>query len=420
MLDVQEFRAEPKGFDPGPRRDIAEITEVRPPGVRICRSTEDTNTAVLVYLHGGAFVRGDLEASDVLCREVAARGPCVVVSVDYRLAPEHLFPAALEDANAAIAWTRKNIEEYGGDPKRIALGGDSVGANLATVTANRNLAGEILVSGLFGLDDHLPESLVTNNEQEVLDGVAELYAGGVPLGDPRLSPLRRKDFRDAPPTFLVTSGGDPFVYQSQMLEGAPLRTRASDQIFAMLRDQICAGEIARGERLPTEKELAARYGVSVNTIREAVRGLSLMGLIEIQHGSGAYVTGSASGVVGTSLGMLLRFEHSGVTDVVCLAGVLHGHAATLAIERATEDDINALREAIDGITGETAGVLGPQVERFLVTFVDATHDPLLGALSRMLDRVVITVITDVYGPDSSTLTAEIGISGRSGSPFSTR
>ena len=192
-----------------------------------------------------------------------------------------------------------------------------------------------------------------------------------------------------------------------MTKTVPLRERASDQIFAALRDSICAGEPARGERLPTERELAARYGVSVNTVREAVRGLSLMGLVEVRHGSGAYVVGSASGVVGTSLGVLLRFEHVGLHDVVRLAGVLHRQVATSAVERATAADVAEFATAIEAIGSSSREFLPDQIERFLVAFAAAAHDPLLAALCGTLDRVVVTVTTDVVDGESPEFQAEI-------------
>lgn len=90
---------------------------------------------VLVWFHGGGHVIGSLDSYDSLCRQLALRADCVVVSVDYRLAPEHKFPAAVEDSFAALSWVGQHAAEIGGDANRIAVGGDSAGGNLAAVAA---------------------------------------------------------------------------------------------------------------------------------------------------------------------------------------------------------------------------------------------------------------------------------------------
>jgi len=89
----------------------------------------------LVYYHGGGFVIGDLDSHDSVCRRIALGGDCLVMAVDYRLAPEHPYPAAAEDAIAALDWTVANATEIGGDPARLAVGGDSAGGKLAAVAA---------------------------------------------------------------------------------------------------------------------------------------------------------------------------------------------------------------------------------------------------------------------------------------------
>lgn len=173
-----------------------------------------------------------------------------------------------------------------------------------------------------------------------------------------------------------------------MTERTPLsRVRASDQIFLDLQDRVLSGALAPGDRLPSERGLAETYGVSVNTVRESIRGLSLMGLVEVRHGLGAIVTVSPSALVGNALGMLLRLQRSGLTEVVRLAGVLHQYAASLAIDAADDADLERLADAVESIRPEPE-----HVERFLTAFVACAHDPLLAALSATLDHIVTSVV----------------------------
>ncbi|MBN2320965.1 MAG: alpha/beta hydrolase [Acidobacteria bacterium] len=111
---------------PGPGGDIP---------ARIYVPSGEEPLPVLLYFHGGGWVLGDLESSDGLCRILANAAGCIVVSVDYRLAPEHPFPAAIDDAYYATEWAAANAPVFGGDPSRIAVCGDSAGGNLAAVVA---------------------------------------------------------------------------------------------------------------------------------------------------------------------------------------------------------------------------------------------------------------------------------------------
>lgn len=174
----------------------------------------------LTFFHGGGGVLGDLDTHDALCRILAARGNCVVVAVDYRLAPEHPFPAAVDDALAAFRWVADEGARLGIDPQRIALGGDSMGGSLAAVAAHRardeggprpcfqlliypstDRGGETRSRRLFADGFFLTESL--------LSWFIEHYAGGADPSHPQISPLRASEFRELPPAFIATAGFDP-------------------------------------------------------------------------------------------------------------------------------------------------------------------------------------------------------------------
>ena len=128
--------------EPPPVAEIAELSADGPHGaipLRLYRPTRRSDdpapTPVLVYFHGGGWTIGDLDTHDVLCRQLANASGCAVVSVDYRMGPEHRFPAAVDDSLAATYWVRRHAAELGVDPARLAVGGDSAGGNLAAVVA---------------------------------------------------------------------------------------------------------------------------------------------------------------------------------------------------------------------------------------------------------------------------------------------
>jgi acetyl esterase len=124
-----------------PREPIANAEDRSVPGpagpltVRLYTPESVGPLPVLVWFHGGGFVAGDLEMQDDICRSLSNAGPCLVVSVEYRLAPEHRFPAGAEDAYAATLWTAENAAAIGGDATRIAVGGESAGGNLAAAVS---------------------------------------------------------------------------------------------------------------------------------------------------------------------------------------------------------------------------------------------------------------------------------------------
>ncbi|MSP26770.1 MAG: alpha/beta hydrolase [Myxococcales bacterium] len=174
----------------------------------------------LVYFHGGGFVAGSIESHDAVCRDLATGARCRVLSVEYRLAPEHKFPAASDDAETAVAFALDHAEELGLDPSRLAIGGDSAGGNLAAVTAlaMRGRAhapvAQLLIYPACDLTMSSPsiESLGQGFmlETDTIRWFREQYLpAGHDRRDPRVSPLFAPSFAGAPPAIVVTAGFDP-------------------------------------------------------------------------------------------------------------------------------------------------------------------------------------------------------------------
>ena len=183
---------------------------------------------VLIYLHGGGWSIGSPASHHKLACQLCAGAGVLVVNVDYRLAPEHPFPAPLDDCVAAARWTRANIGRFGGDATRLAVGGDSAGGNLSAAVIN-DLRGEIAFRGallIYGAFDVLgcrrdyvkwaPE------EDPVLDKHAmdlmlnAYFSGGASNDDPRVSPIKA-DLRQFPPACLLCGTWDPLLGDSRAL-----------------------------------------------------------------------------------------------------------------------------------------------------------------------------------------------------------
>jgi len=176
---------------------------------------------LIVFFHGGGWVIGDLDTHDEPCRMICRHAGVHVLSVDYRLAPEHPFPAAVEDALAATRWALGHARELGADPARVGVAGDSAGGNLAAVTA-RTLAREdgaaLALQALIypGTDFVAPtrsQQLFGRGfflTQEAMDWFRGHYIpDGVDPADPRLSPLRAGDLQQLAPALVLTAAFDP-------------------------------------------------------------------------------------------------------------------------------------------------------------------------------------------------------------------
>lgn len=176
---------------------------------------------LLVYLHGGGFAIGDLDTHDEPCRLLCHHAGMHVLSVAYRLAPEHPFPAGLDDALAAVRWAMEHAASLGADPSAVCVGGDSAGGNLATVVslalarAGRAPLAQLLIYPVTDADVATPSRarFATGYvlEQRDVDAFRDLYLAGdlTRCDDPRASPRRERDVAPAPPALVVTGGFDP-------------------------------------------------------------------------------------------------------------------------------------------------------------------------------------------------------------------
>jgi acetyl esterase len=189
--------------------------------VRLYRPEGEGPRPALVYLHGSGWMYGDLEMSDTLCRRLARVSGCIVVAPDYRLAPEHPYPAALEDVAATLEWVAAEAGSLGIDPARLAIGSESAGGNLAAAAAlwARDRGGPALAFQLLicpVLDAGLDTASMTEFADGYLltrDGMAWLwghYLTDPAQGDePYASPLRASSLAGLPPALIVTAGYDP-------------------------------------------------------------------------------------------------------------------------------------------------------------------------------------------------------------------
>jgi acetyl esterase len=182
-----------------------------PPGAR-------TPSGLLVYFHGGGFVIGDLETHDGHCRRLAAGSGCRVMAVDYRLAPEHPFPAGHDDALAATKWAFDHAAEIGADPKRIAVGGDSAGGNLAASVAvdlkadpAHRIAFQLLLYPGIWPDEDTASRKALDGPVLTKAAMAWFDKSLAALGHPQAhrAMLGRADVAGVAPALVVTAGFDP-------------------------------------------------------------------------------------------------------------------------------------------------------------------------------------------------------------------
>ena len=199
--------------------DLSIATPAGPLPVRIYRpEAAEGPLSTLVYLHGGGWVLGSLESHDNVCRFLAEKGPLLVVSVDYRLAPEHKAPQQQADAMAALNWAAANAARHGGDANRLLVGGDSAGGNLAALAALESrragpkLAGQLLVYPVTDFPADAYESYAENGDFGLDRAAMEwFWAHWLPDGagpDESTAPHRATDLSGLPPAYVITASHD--------------------------------------------------------------------------------------------------------------------------------------------------------------------------------------------------------------------
>jgi acetyl esterase/lipase len=269
---------------PGP--DVGEIVDGVLPGAsgpvayRLYRPPTSGPHAIVVYFHGGGWVFGDAVSDDPLCRDLCVRSDAIVISADYRHAPEHRFPAAVEDAMAAVQWADNHAEALGGRPGELAVCGWSAGAGLATVVClvARDAGGPSIVGQVL-LTPAIDGDMTRASFTEYADGyhltatlfrwLTDQYIDAADRADARFAPLHADDLSGLPPAIVVTAEFDPLrddgeayaaaleaagvatehfrarghTHQSitmvdMVISGAPIRARAADalrELFAAAR-----------------------------------------------------------------------------------------------------------------------------------------------------------------------------------------
>ncbi len=207
--------------------EVAQVKDIDFPGVtgplrvRVYNPNPQASSPqpALIYIHGGGWCLDSIESHDSVCRGLATQADLVVLSTDYRLAPEHPFPAGLEDCYAATQWVCSNAQQLNLDPTRIALGGDSAGGNLTAAVlllAHERYGASLAFQLLLYPCVHMTAQTESRTafargyllDPDLLDWILDSYGGGHDLSDPLLSPLLAEDLSFMPPALVVTAGYD--------------------------------------------------------------------------------------------------------------------------------------------------------------------------------------------------------------------
>jgi acetyl esterase len=290
-MSVAEARAharlEARTTDPQPPIPMARVESLQAPGqggpipARLYVPgglPPEAPMPLTIYFHGGGWVIGDLDTHDGVCRFLAAAAGTAVLAIDYRLAPEHPFPAAVEDAWAGFAWAVANAAELGIDPARIAVAGDSAGGNLAAVVSLLARAGggvmpamQLLIYPPTDSAGDLPSRLLFAEGFLLTKGDMDTFERhylppGTDATDPRVSILLAPDLSGLPPAYVATAGFDPLrdegeAYALRMREaGAQVALRRHPGLIHSFANLTAVSRTARGAML--EAAGALRMGLA--------------------------------------------------------------------------------------------------------------------------------------------------------------
>ncbi len=217
----------------GPLQEVTRVEDRTIPGpahtipIRVYWPEAGNKLPALVYYHGGGWVFGSLDSVDRSCRALANASGCVIISVDYRLAPEHKFPAAVEDADAALRYVAEHAAEFNIDPNRIAVGGDSAGGNLAAVVClmardrgGPKIAFQLLVYPVTDYDDDRPSSQEFAQGHFLTRPMMDYFWGHYLAGPedgrrPYASPINADSLAGLPPAMVITAECDPIRDQGE-------------------------------------------------------------------------------------------------------------------------------------------------------------------------------------------------------------
>ncbi len=221
-LDREGTTLEPRGFDDVQARDLTVPCAQGPRRARMYspQSARTETSPALVFFHGGGFCLGSIESHDGICRALASKAGVIVLSVDYRLAPEHVFPAAVEDAIAATRWVLESGGSIGIDPNAVAVGGDSAGGTLSTVVAQtlrgaaRRPIFQLLIYPATDCTRREPSHQYFREGLMLTAANIDWFLGNyLPspdlVTDPRASPIFAGDLSGLPPALVLTGGFDP-------------------------------------------------------------------------------------------------------------------------------------------------------------------------------------------------------------------
>jgi len=227
----------------------------------------------LVFLHGGGFALGDLDTHEYPCRVLCRDANVHVLSVAYRLAPEHPYPAAVEDTLAALRYGQAHAAELGADPARVALGGDSAGGKLTVIVAQQTRAdhppvAQLLIYPTVDLGMHWPSRAHFARGYyltlEDIDWFELQYSGKADPDDPGHSPLRAADLANLPPALLVTCGFDPLRDEGEAY--AEALKKAGNQVTTWREPGLLHGFLHMAQVSPTASRALSRIAIELRAL----------------------------------------------------------------------------------------------------------------------------------------------------------